>query len=137
MVLGGMALASPPCGWIDVEKTTVFGNVGSVDIKTIKTLYFDSNIQPGEQLCVCWKVLNKGLCPVEVKVELKGVPWYLNANFYPGYTFKLKPGYAKAVALCVGMPCNACQNTEGLKFNIDVVFTAKQSQSRHQVPCVK
>ena len=135
--LSSAVLACHPCGWTDQETTTVFGNTGSVDITTIKTLYFDTNLQPGEQLCVCWWVRNDGKCPVKVKVTLKGVPHWLKATFYPDYHFKLKPGYKKQVALCIYLPCNACQNRENLKFAIDVVFDAKQDQHRFQYPCIK
>jgi len=127
--------AKPFCGWTDTETTTIFGNVGSVDISTVKTLYFDPNIQPGETLCVSWWVKNSGKCPVTITVKVDGVPSYLKWKFYPGLELgNLNPGMKRNVALCISMPCGACPNHENDKFKVTVTFYARQNQERHQSP---
>jgi len=123
------------CGWTDKEITTVYGSTGSVDIKTVKTLYFDPYIQPGEQLCVRFWVKNVGKCPVIITVKIEGVPNYLKWKFYPGLNLgNLNPGYKRNVALCISMPCGTCQNHSDDKFKITVIFYAEQNQRRIQTP---
>lgn len=123
------------CGWTDEETTTVYGTVGSVDIATVKTLYFAPNIQPGEILCVKWWVKNVGKCPVTITVKVEGVPSYLKWKFYPGLNLgNLNPGFKRNVALCVAMPCKTCQNHSNEKFKVTITFIARQSQHRLQAP---
>ena len=131
--LAGMVSAFPQGLWTDTETVSAYGSTGSVDIYTIKTIHFDSNIQPGEQLVVKWWVYNRGKCPVYVYGEIIGsVTWYLEAAFSPMKPFRIAPGYSHQVALAIRMPLGTSKNAENKQFTIQVKLTAGQNQNRHQ-----
>lgn len=138
LVLGlmGTAFAVPqPHGrWTDTETTTALGNTGKVDISTIRYIRFSDYISPSEQLVVKWWLYNTGNRPVDVYVELIGVPWYLNARFFPGLHFKMRPGTRKQVALAVRMLLGTSSGVQDRNYQIDVKFTAIQDSNRHQTP---
>lgn len=139
LVLGltGTALASgnPHGLWTDTVTVSTFGNTGSVDIETsVQYIHFADRIQPGEQLVVRWWVYNRGYCPIDVYVELIGVPWFLEARFFPGLHFKMRPGTRKQVALVVRMPYGTSDHAQDRDYQIDVKFTAVQDSNRHQNP---
>ena len=137
--IAGVASADGPgslCGsgglWTDRAITTVNGTTGSVDIETVRCLRFSPNIQPGEKLCVSWWVYNRGLCPIDVRVELRNVPRYVEARFLPNTNFKMAPGTRKRVALCIRMPLGTPDAAQDRTFSIDVIFKAKQDSHRHE-----
>jgi len=117
--LGGVA--SPNGGWKDRKVTTAHGSTGSIEIQTIKILYFSPNIQPGEQLWVSWWVKNVGLSAVKIKVSLRGVPGYLQVRFLPGLNFRLLPRVKKNVALSIRMPYGTLQ-TNPIKNSLSRLF---------------
>lgn len=132
LVGAAFAVPNPNGRWTETETTSAYGSTGSVDISTIRYIRFSDYIQPGEQLVVKWWVYNTGLCPVDVYVELIGVPWFLNARFFPGLHFKIRPGHKKQVALRVRMPLGMSDHAQKRDYQIDVKFTAIQDQNRHQ-----
>lgn len=133
--LTGVALAGPHGLWTDTVTVSAHGTTGSVDIATrIRCIRFDDYIQPGEQLVVRWWLKNVGDCPVDVYVVLNGVPWYLEARFFPGTHFKLAPGTAKQVALGIRMALGTSDHAQDRHFTIQVVMTAVQDSNRHQTP---
>ena len=133
--LAGAASANPYGLWKDVELVVAKGTTGSVDIEcNVRKIYFSDYIQPGEQLVVRWRISNEGDCPVDVYVTLFGVPWYLQAKFFPGLHFKMAPGTSKQVALGIRMALGTSDAAQDDSFAIHVVFKAIQDQNRIQTP---
>ena len=134
--LAGAAFAGGPSGlWTDRLMVVAKGTTGSVDIESnVRKIYFDDYIQPGEQLVVRWRISNEGDCPVDVYVTLHGVPWYLQAKFFPGLHFKMAPGTSKQVALGIRMALGTPNAAQEKSFAIHVAFKAIQDQNRIQTP---
>ena len=123
-------------GFTDTDVVSLHGTTGNAVLITESVSFrFPPNIQPGEQLFVQFWVKNDGKCPLWVDVSVTGVPRYLNAKFLPGYTFQMRRGTYKNVALVIRMPlASSGAQYQNRSFTIKVTFTSRSIAHRWESP---